>query len=527
MFSKTQIAASEQLTKELNLPRAIAELLVLRKIYTAADCERFFKSDYIPLAENSPDLLIAVQHTIQLLNSQKKILVYADCTVIGLINGIALFSFLKHHHADVTIYIPNRKEDRFGIHLQSYILTHDQIPDLIFFTGCRFDSQIQYQKEKEIFACPFIFFKSNEKTVSLEKSDSEIAVEADQTVNLFRFLELIDMELKTANLNKVIDLLAFSLVTSEQAVFGIVRFILQKTENLISANRSLYLNYWKDQSGDWSALYSIINSNLILGENKLLVTILNETNNQNLIKQAELLFINHRRRLNQLKKIVEMENLADYQQPESGLILIRKDHLNPDQLNILALTLSKIHQKPVIAYKEADSELICSCYSEESVNFKEQLIDLKLKPKGHMNSFSLILAKDEAIDIFVAIDKQLSSDLKKSDMNNLHLNLDEIDDRFMRLLKLFEPFGKGNPNPVFLATDLELIGPVQKLRSKHLKFNVRQDKKVYESIAFNFSDHYDWVLSKRNNLSFRFQLNETFWAGKKSLQLNIKGFDSK
>jgi len=49
------------------------------------------------------------------------------------------------------------------------------------------------------------------------------------------------------------------------------------------------------------------------------------------------------------------------------------------------------------------------------------------------------------------------------------LSLDEVDQRFWESLEKLEPFGVGNPNPVFVARSVKLVQPPKLLKDKHIK----------------------------------------------------------
>jgi single-stranded-DNA-specific exonuclease len=49
------------------------------------------------------------------------------------------------------------------------------------------------------------------------------------------------------------------------------------------------------------------------------------------------------------------------------------------------------------------------------------------------------------------------------------VSLDEVDQRFWESLEKLEPFGVGNPNPVFVARSVKLVQPPKLLKDKHIK----------------------------------------------------------
>jgi single-stranded-DNA-specific exonuclease len=52
------------------------------------------------------------------------------------------------------------------------------------------------------------------------------------------------------------------------------------------------------------------------------------------------------------------------------------------------------------------------------------------------------------------------------------LSLEEVTPQFFHLLKRLEPFGVGNPEPVFAARNVRLLEPPRVVKEKHVRFKV-------------------------------------------------------
>ena len=96
----------------------------------------------------------------------------------------------------------------------------------------------------------------------------------------------------------------------------------------------------------------------------------------------------------------------------------------------------------------------------------------------------------------------------------------------MLTLEQMEPFGSGNPAPVLLADDLQIVGEPKVVGNgeRHLSFRVQQESKVIKAIAFNFVDRARDLMSAggRCCLAFTPKLNE--WNGFKSVEIEVKDF---
>jgi len=101
-----------------------------------------------------------------------------------------------------------------------------------------------------------------------------------------------------------------------------------------------------------------------------------------------------------------------------------------------------------------------------------------------------------------------------------------------KALRDFEPFGFGNPRPVFVSREvtpqgMRLVGKDR----KHLKLKiVKKDEKgtetVVDAIAFNLGKAYGEITSEEPvDIVYTVDMNE--WNGVKSLQLIVKDIQTR
>ncbi len=64
--------------------------------------------------------------------------------------------------------------------------------------------------------------------------------------------------------------------------------------------------------------------------------------------------------------------------------------------------------------------------------------------------------------------------------------LNEITDRMVAEIFALQPFGAGNPKPLFVAEDVEIAGPPVWMKEKHARFRVRQNGRTLQLKAWNF-----------------------------------------
>jgi single-stranded-DNA-specific exonuclease len=60
-----------------------------------------------------------------------------------------------------------------------------------------------------------------------------------------------------------------------------------------------------------------------------------------------------------------------------------------------------------------------------------------------------------------------------------------IDVEFLRWHELLQPFGNGNPQPIFFARAVEPVGPARVSNEKHLVFRLRQGERHRRAVYFD------------------------------------------
>jgi single-stranded-DNA-specific exonuclease len=100
--------------------------------------------------------------------------------------------------------------------------------------------------------------------------------------------------------------------------------------------------------------------------------------------------------------------------------------------------------------------------------------------------------------------------------------LDEIDQKFYRIVMQMGPFGPQNMLPVFLSENVH-AERAKVLKGDHLKFMVKQEgtEASIDAIGFGLGQYYDMINSgMKFNLVYTIEENE--YRGHKSLQLFVK-----
>jgi single-stranded-DNA-specific exonuclease len=98
----------------------------------------------------------------------------------------------------------------------------------------------------------------------------------------------------------------------------------------------------------------------------------------------------------------------------------------------------------------------------------------------------------------------------------------------MEAIQQLEPYGAGNPQPLFLADRLQIVGAPKRVGggSRHLSFRVRQESRNLKAIAFGMADREADLMAEAGKccLVFTPKLNE--WQGYRNIDLEVRDFQA-
>jgi len=111
--------------------------------------------------------------------------------------------------------------------------------------------------------------------------------------------------------------------------------------------------------------------------------------------------------------------------------------------------------------------------------------------------------------------------LKRKIRIDAPLDFAAIDGRFLETFNLLLPFGVGNPKPLFVAENVEVLSEPQVLQRKHLKFLARQNGRVLEALGW---DKADWrhVMRRGGRVSLAFSVSVSEYLGEPRVSLFLE-----
>lgn len=249
---------------------------------------------------------------------------------------------------------------------------------------------------------------------------------------------------------------------------------------------------------------------------------LNETN----VKRQELT----NKAFNEAIGIIEKEQ-------KNSLVLFVKENWEPGIIGLISGKITEYYNRPSFVFTKIGGELVASGRSIPEFNIIKALApaDKYLKRYGgHSQACGLSLKDDDEYDDFVkSFLKIAEEELKGQDLTpslkiDAEIVLDQITWEFWDQLKDFEPFGEGNPKPLFVINNLRILEiKLMGEDGKHLKLKLQNGNgKVINAIGFSLNNKDkgnswgdDLRIGQMIDLAGYADVNE--WNGNRELQVKI------
>ena len=101
------------------------------------------------------------------------------------------------------------------------------------------------------------------------------------------------------------------------------------------------------------------------------------------------------------------------------------------------------------------------------------------------------------------------------------LPLTGINGDLMEGLGALEPFGTGNPRPVFHAEGVEIVDGPYTLKAQHLRMTLRQGRSRFRAVAWRAVERESFIRQHRAALDVVFSLTENNYRGESHIELTV------
>ncbi len=549
---------AEILSRETGISKIKARLLINRGIETPRDINSFLYTKLSGLID--PMLLKDMEEGAGLIIStfekQETIAVFGDYDADGLTSTALLVNFFSELGIPVLYYIPDRITEGYSLTVEAINRLAEQKVKLIITVDCGISNrnEIEYAQSLGIDVVVTDHHQIPENfspvcpVINPNRPDSEFPFRELAGVGVAFFLaagirSCIRKKgwFKLAaepDLRQYLDIVALGTIADMVPLTGQNRIIVSAGMEIMRTSRWLGIEAMKKicgldnqaiTSGDVAfKLAPRLNAAGRIGDKTSGIKVLVTENYSEAINTAkELNSMNSERQRIEGEIIEDIEtNLIPQLDLENKktLLLARKDW-HKGVLGIVASKLLERYHRPTVVLTIRDGIATGSGRSIDGFNLHESMTQLKhlfKKFGGHYHAAGCTLEKEniellsqglEDIARTVLKDEDLIPSITVDDCLRLSdLSIDSIND-----IRSLEPFGSGNPEPVFYSGNLEVMDSWI-VGENHLKLRLRQGEAVHEAIGFNLAN----IQPAQNsliNMVYSPEINK--WNGNEKVQMRI------
>ncbi len=553
--SKPEKVQVQKLQNELQVDEIIATLLIQRGVETYEQAKTFFRPTLNDL--HNPylmkDMDKAVSRIETAIENGENILVFGDYDVDGTTAVSLVSSYLRSYYPNVATYIPDRYDEGYGISYKGIDFADDNEFSLIIALDCGIKSidHVAYAKEKNI---DFIICDHHRPgeilpnaVAVLDPKRKDCFYPYDELCGCGVGFKLIQALAENRNqtiddLIPYLDLVATAIAADIVPMTGENRILAKFGLDVINANprpgiKALIKNVKKKVLTITDVVFIIaprINAAGRVKHGNEAVSLLTEYDFEQAEQfAAEIEGYNADRK--DLDKQITIEALSQIEknnEKEQFTTVVYQEDWHKGVIGIVASRLIETYYRPTIVFTKSGDKLAASARSVKDFdvyNALEACAEHLEQFGGHMYAAGMTLATENYSAFKNAFEKiveeTIHPDLLIPEISvDAEIDFNAINEKFIRILNQFEPFGPQNMTPVFLTKNVKDTGYAKPLgqNDEHLKLFVKQNGSTgFGAICFGLGNKIDLV---KNQKTFEtvYCIDENEFNGNVTIQLRLK-----
>ena len=548
------------LAQSLKVSPLIAQVLINRQLQKPDNARSFLSPKLTDLIE--PEAMHgipqAAEHIQHVIKSGKRISIYGDYDVDGITSVAILWHLLKMLGANVDYYIPHRMEEGYGLNTDAVRQLADNGTDLMITVDCGItgidEARLAYELGMEV-----IITDHHEPGDTLPQSEAiaHPRLDADYpnphsagamvafklawaVANRYKRGGQLPPELKQYLLNAttlagigtiadVVDLrgenrvlAGYGLKALENSNLVGIRALVQSAEIQPSDVDSYAVAF---------RLAPMLNAAGRMGHARLAVELMTTDSEIRAMQIAQ--YLKDQNRLRQkcqqdiFKQAKQRIAQAGLNHPDRKTIVLSDDGWHTGVIGIVASKIIDAFYRPAILINTSSGigqgsgrsvagfnlhAALTAC-SEHLLSFggHEMAAGLKIEPDR-------IAAFTEAFEAYAH--KTIDDGILESTLDiDAETRIADFNERVMKELNFLEPFGAGNPKPVFATRGVKLIAPPRTVRARndHLQISISDASGAVRCIGFGMGN-LEKKLLEADTFSVAFEPQYNTYNGQTNLQ---------
>jgi single-stranded-DNA-specific exonuclease len=533
--------------------RVLSCLLANRELENKAKVQSFlsFSLDTLHNPFSMKNMQKSVDRIKTAIANGEKITIYGDYDVDGVTATALLYLFLKSQGADVHCYIPQRENEGYGLNQNAVQQIAQDGTTLIITVDTGISAISEAMLAQELGVCLIITDHHQPRDILPEafaiinpnQSDCDYPFKQLSGVGVaFKLACAISDDSQQALLEKYGDLVCLGTVADVVPLVDENRYIVKTGLQLISEQK---------REGIKALLQEAAVGGKILSAMTLAFTLaprINACGRMSSAMEALDLLIcddpiqaqkfafrlgeNNKQRQSIESNIVnEAINIInkDTSITDAPVLIVCGEGWHNGVVGIVAARIMELYAKPCILISFDGDEGRSSCRSLPGFNIFKALKfceHLLVKYGGHELAAGFSISRNNLDEFTKNIQSYV---LTLPPIPPIKLSLDcellseELTLNTASEISQLEPYGSGNPTPLFLITAVQVTSLTQLSNGKHLRLNLLKDGNKLVALLFNIHK-YDLELETNELYDLAVNIDVNIYNGNKSLSVYIKDY---
>ena len=551
----------QQLELELNISSAAARMLVVRGIQTAEEARAFVRPSLDKLHDPfiMKDMDKAVERLHQAIVQREKILIYGDYDVDGTTAVAVMYRFLsgiENRETEIDYYIPDRYTEGYGVSTKGIDYAVQQGCKLIITLDCGIKAvdKIAYAVEKgiDVIVCdhhtPGDELPAATAVLNMKRNDCPYPYKDLSGCGVgFKLVQAYTQryELPFENLIPLLQLLAMSIASDIVPITGENRILAHFGIRQLNAQPFVGLSAIMSVAGIEAKKLTI---------NDLVYKIGPRINACGRMKSGraavELLLTNNptfaRQQAEEVNQHNEERRDCDTETTKEALAMLEEDatfaqrrstvvyapHWHKGVVGIVASRLTETYYRPTIVLTAGEDGIVSG--SARSVGgfdiyaAIDSCNDLLTNFGGHKFAAGLSMHINDLPEFKERFEAYVASHIQPNQLQptldiEAELQLGDITKSFYNVLRHLEPFGPGNPRPLFISRrlinhrDTRTVGK----QCEHLRLDVTDRTNAITGIAFGRADMAEYI-QNGHSVDVCYELNENTFNHYTTIQMLVQ-----
>jgi single-stranded-DNA-specific exonuclease len=268
---------------------------------------------------------------------------------------------------------------------------------------------------------------------------------------------------------------------------------------------------------------------------RAVVELFNATDREEARRLAEHLDARNRERMEAQREIfnraVEEFETGAHREYQTHAAVIAGDGWHRGVIGLAASKIAERLNRPCVVISLEGDIGHGSARSIEAYHLFDGLTtcrDLLEKFGGHSHAAGLSIRRDRVDEFRRRLNDHAASCLTEDDLTpcvaiDAEVAAKDLGFKLSQDLRTLEPFGAGNPRPVFVTRGFRIMSEPQIIKEQHLKLRVSgEDNRPMEAIWWRGIEEVDAMPQANQQVDLAYEFEANRWQGDVRLQLNVR-----